>query len=364
MAGYRVEFADLLTDRTIARFDVTGLRFSRKISAAGSITGQIAVRDPYRAEILRTLLPQRTALWVYSGQDVHLGGVMWTATPRWSSQAAEVWEFQGSTFESYLNQVIISEDVGTFTQVDQLDIARGLVQHMQSDPTADIGIQLDPALSGVLRDRSEYLATANKSYGEALSQLGEVENGFEWTIDVSVAPTGERVKYLRFGYPIIGSPSGSHVLERQHLQSWTETGGVLGGTRYRARGGTPQGNGTTEQQPCISDVYAADDLLAAGWPRIDVVTDYATVTYKPTLNEHAARDLARGRGAVVIPQVAVNLDQSMLSTLAIGDEVRLRMDTLMRGPTDTRFRLTGVEVDPEDRDGAGTATLTLEEQVV
>ena len=363
MHGYRVVFADLLTDQVLlSEPNVDGLQYGRKISEPEAFSGSIAVTEQ-NAELLRSILPQRTAVYVYFNLDVMVGGVLWDVAPKWSkrgSGGSEQWSFSGSTFESYLNQVVISEDIGALLQIDQLEIARSLVQHMQADPQADIGITLDGQESGVLRDRTQYLATGNKSYGEALKQLGEVENGFEWTIDVTRdSGTGHHVKYLRFGYPTLGSESAVHVLERDDLEEWSTTG-VSVGTRYRARGGTPQGNGTTEQQPCISAVYPDTEKLDAGWPRIDVVNDYSTVTGDDNLNALASRDLTAARKSRAIPQVAINLAHSMLRPQAIGETVRIRHDTLLNGKTDDRYRLIGMQVTATQRGQPGNAKLTLE----
>lgn len=359
MHGYRVVFADLLTDQILhSEPNVEGLQYGRRIGEPEAISGSIAVTEQ-NAELLRSILPQRTAVWVYYNLDVMVGGVLWDVVPRWSKRGGETWSFSGSTFESYWNQVVISDDIGELLQIDQLEIARSLVQHMQADPSADLAVTLDPLNSGVLRDRTQYLATANKSYGEALKQLGEVEGGFEWTVDVWRGADGHHVKHLRFGYPRLGSQSAVHVLERDALEEWSTTGAGAG-TRYRARGGTPQGNGDADQQPCISDVFSDEERLATGWPRIDVVTDYSTVTWKPTLDEHAQRDLAAARRAPVIPQVSINLAGTRLRPQAIGETVRIRHRTLLDGATDVTYRLIGIQVTATQRGQPGSARLTLE----
>ncbi|MEU8136573.1 hypothetical protein [Streptodolium elevatio] len=359
MGIYRVEFADLLTDTTLYRTEVDGLRFGRRIADSEVISGSVTVTERNAAQ-LRELLAKKTAVYVYEGKDLQVGGIVWDPTAAWDEHSAEQWQFSAATFESYLNQVVISEDIPPADDVDQLDIARVLVQHMQSDPSAHIGIQLDPLVSGVLRDRTQYLASANLSYGEALTNLGNVQGGFEWTIDVWIDPSsGERIKYMRFGYPRLGSASAVHVIERSSIKSWREKT-VQFGTRYRARGGTPQGAGTGEQQPIMSDVYAATGLLDGGWPRIDVVTDYSTVTSIDTLNSHAERDLANALAATAIPEISVNLEQVRITPQAIGETVRVRNRTLLRGATDLQYRLAGIVVTAGQRGTAGSATLTLE----
>lgn len=361
MAGYRVEFCDLLTDQTIyTTADVDQLKFGRRIADSDEISGSVTVTSDNAAQ-LKDVIAERTAVYVYRGMDIVAGGVVWKADPKWEKRGnAETLVFTGATFESYPHQVAISEDIPAALQVDQLEIARTLMQHMQSDASANLGIQLDPLLSGVLRDRTQYLASANKSYGEALGELGKVQGGFEWTIDCwRDSGTGLRMKRLRFGYPRLGSASAVHVVSRDDLEDWSETG-ILIGTRYRARGGTPQGNGTAEQQPCMSAVYPANELLGAGWPRIDIVTDYPNVTGDANLNALAARDLADGLKAQVIPQVTLNLANYKLSPQAIGETVRIRLRTKLRGLVDVRYRLTGIQVTAPRRGTLGDAKLTLE----
>lgn len=365
---YQVVFADLLTDETIARFSVDGLRFGRRIGEAEEISGSIPIRSASTAERLRALVAKRTAVYVYQGQTIQCGGVLWTPTPKWSKRAAETWAFSASTFESYWDHVVISDDIPELLGVDQFTIARSLVDDMQDDPHANIGVltQLSTSvaepLSGVLRDRTEYLASANKSYGEAIKELGEVLNGFEWTIDVWADPTtGLRTKHLRLGYPTIGRLDSTLVLERQDLEAWESPPDHAAGTRFRARGGTPQGSGAGEQQPLLSDIHSRDDLLDAGWPRIDVVEDHSTVEDVDVLNDYAAKAAAELGGAVAVPQLSINLARAQISPLNLGDTVRLRMRTVYAGLVDVRYRMVGITVQAGGRTDSGTAQLTLEE---
>ncbi|MFE5332959.1 hypothetical protein ACFRCG_41905 [Embleya sp. NPDC056575] len=365
---YQVVFADLLTDETIARFAADGLRFGRRIGEAEEISGSIPIRDAPTAERLRALVAKRTAVYVYQGQTILCGGVLWTPTPKWSKRSAETWEFSASTFESYWDRVVISDDIPELLGVDQFVIARSLVDHMQADPHANIGVltHLNPAmaepLSGVTRDRTEYLASANKSYGEALAELGKVLDGFEWTIDVWADPvSGIRTKHLRLGHPTIGRPDGALVLERQDLEAWETPPDPTAGTRFRARGGTPQGSGAGQQQPLLSDIHSRDDLLSAGWPRLDVVEDHSTVEDVDVLNDYAAKAVATLGGPVAIPQLGINLGRAAISPLNLGDTVRLRMRTVYAGLVDVRYRMVGITVQAGGRTSPGTAQLTLEE---
>ena len=91
-----------------------------------------------------------------------------------------------------------------------------------------------------------------------------------------------------------------------------------------------------------------------------MVTDYSTTTWKPTLNEHAARDLAAAQKAEAIPEVSINLPGTRLRPQAIGETVRIRNKTLLNGATDDAYRLIGIQVTATQRGTLGTAKLTLE----
>jgi hypothetical protein len=365
--AWRCVFADLLTDANLARFPVDGLRFGRRISAAEEISGSVPVDSVRRAERLRQLVPGRTAVYVYDGPTVLCGGVLWDTVPTWTKRSGETWAFSAATFESYWDQTVISEDVPGQLGVDQLEIARVLVAHLQADPYADIGVrlQVDPAvplpMSGVLRDRTEYLASANKSYGDALTELGEVLDGFEWTIDVWADPvTGLRTKYLRLGYPRLGRPDATVLVEQQDLEEWQAPADTGTGTRFRARGGTPQGAGSASQQPIVSSVAVRQDLLDAGWPRLDIVEDHASVTDIATLDTYAEQAAARRGAGGEIPQLSVNLARRRVSTLNLGDTLRLRTSTYYDGMRDARYRITGVVMQDGGRTAPPTADLSLE----
>ncbi|MGW1998158.1 hypothetical protein [Embleya sp. NPDC001921] len=357
-----MEFADLFTDRTLARLAVDNLRFGRKISGSETISGAVPISSARVASAVSELAADRTAVYVYDDRDVVCGGLL-NSPPEESrgSRGGETWSFSAATWEDYLDQVVISTDLDTLTSVDQLDIARTLVSHMQEDPHANIGIEMGAEMSGTLRDRTEYLASANKSYGEALSELGLVQGGFEWTIDTYLDPaTGGRHRYLRLGTPTIGQSVSAHLLSGDDIQSWSLPAVSVAGTRFRARGGTPQGTGGTEQQPLLSEVYEATALLDAGYPRIDVVTDYSTISEQDTLEERAQADMVRGLMPPRVPKVSINLQRNSISPLALGDTVRIRIPRLYGPIHDARYRMTGIVVTAGGRSSEDTAELTLE----
>ncbi|MFE0151803.1 hypothetical protein ACFWY5_31975 [Nonomuraea sp. NPDC059007] len=168
------------------------------------------------------------------------------------------------------------------------EIGRRRLTHLQAQSGANLGLILQAGNSGVIRGRT-YLATDGATYGRRLIELAEVDNGFEWRIDIVPGSSGLERRWV-WGYPILGqqtpplyvfvdSPSGRGVLE------WDENIDALrGATRGRARGGTPDtGDASTIATPLISPVHVAAAHLAAGWPRLDRTINKSSVVVQATL---------------------------------------------------------------------------------
>lgn len=69
----------------------------------------------------------------------------------------------------------------TFTAVDQGTIVWNLIQHTQAQTGGDLGITSGTVVTGVPRDRTEYLIGDN--LGKLLTDLSNVETGLWWGID-------------------------------------------------------------------------------------------------------------------------------------------------------------------------------------
>jgi len=94
-----------------------------------------------------------------------------------------------------------------FSAVDQFRIVADLVAHMESISGGSLGITASyTALSGVTRDRT-YEADKGKTIGEAIEQLADVENGFDWQLE-PVGTVDSLSFVLRLSYPFRGRNTG------------------------------------------------------------------------------------------------------------------------------------------------------------
>jgi hypothetical protein len=282
-------------------------------------------------------------------------------------------QLTGSTLESYLQRVTILDDLGPYEGVDQIQIARNLLTSMQSDPAADVGLSLQSGSSGVLRDRT-YLASENASYGQRLTELSNVDDGFEWMINTTIdQASGIVTATWNWGYPQLGSLSSNHVFgQAGDLISWQEDiDATRGATRWLARGDTTNTDVADSSVPLTSDIAPARDYLDAGWPRTDATVDYPTVIETTTLNLYAQMWAATRGGAVRIHQATVRLPaNTAFSPANLGDFARLILVNdwwpIEAGVASfsKSWRVIAISVTPVSRqDGLEQCTLTFEEAV-
>lgn len=363
MTPYRLLFCDLRSDRLIDALPVHGLGFDDYIGRTGRLTGTIPLPTPdLAARTRRAILPGRTAVWVERGGDIWWGGIVWTLVPS-AARGQLTAQIQAGGWESYLHRRIL-HDTLTAEGVDQFDIVRQLIDYAGAQPGGDIGIEYDAeAVSGVARDRT-YLHYDQPAIGELIDQLGAVENGFEWRIASHRDTAGRRVKTLALGYPQIQRGASDIVLDYPGpiLSYSLPQDATTAATTWRSRGASINSNQAATSYPLMSPLIVADDLLAAGWPRIDGGSDYTTVERQSTLDAHARADAARARTPVQIPEVEVRLDTALgLSPAMLGATVRIRIRDLWHPEgLDARYRVVGLAVTPAERGRPETARLYLE----
>jgi hypothetical protein len=365
---WRIELADLRTDRKLTDVAPLSMSFDRLIGKPGSCSATVALPDATTAEEIRACDPQRTALYVYYGSDIWWGGILWQRRIQRDGRGMHTIELAAAGFESYLYRVISDETgwvTGPYTNLDQLEIARRLITEMQSPDEwfefADIGLTVDSHNSGVLRTvRWDWGAVV--SYGKALDQVAGYADGFEYTIDAYHDAAGVRHRHMRLGYPQITRPDAEHVVEDHAIASWTwDEDGTRTGTRGLAQGA--QINYGLVMGPITSDMFWDWARLEAGWPVLSWVRQNQGLYDWDEVQRigEAAAALEHG-GPVVLPSVTVRLSETDITPQMLGDRVRLRIHDLWHSPPlDQTWRLIGIKVQPPTRQQKdGTLDLTLE----
>ncbi len=358
---YRALFCDLRTDQVLDRLPLHGVAFDDWIGKTGAASGTIPIPNAQIAARVRAAVePARTALWIERDRDLWWGGILWTSDVTSDGRGNLAMQVQAGTFDSYLahRQLRVTK---TAKGMDQLDIARALVEYVQDTPGGDIGVEYDQQTSGVLRDRT-YLRYDLPYVRDLIDQLAKTENGFEWRVAGFLDPeTGRRVKRLQFGYPIIRTGASEIVLD--HPGPVLSYGWPVDGTRrantWQSRGASTNTNQASESVPLMSAELIADADLAAGWPRLDGTSDYSTVVTQSVLDAHARADWQTGGQPRTIPEITVALAHTPMSPALLGAVVRLRIRDLWH-TLDERYRVIGLSVQPPERGRPETAKLYLE----
>jgi hypothetical protein len=362
---YRAVFCDLLSDRVIDVLPLQDVTFDDYIGKPGSLSGTVPLPNASIAARARQIGEGRTAVYVERSGELWWGGIIWTSTLDSTDRGVLTLGIQAATFDSYATRRVIRTAL-SWTGADQLDIVRGLWTSMQADPGGDIGVSYGGETSGVPRDQA-YRDGDETVFYDAITQLAALDDGFEHWIAVYRDPVSNtRVRRLRLGSPRILTGTTDLVLDMPGsiLAYSFPRDATRGGTTARARGASDNEDAAAESRPLCSDPQIAQDLIDAGYPRIDLTADYNSVKDKATLDSLAKAELAQSKGAVVVPSITVRLDDLVPPSL-LGQSARVRITDDWWAPgLDTRYRIVGVKVTPPQRGRPDTADLYLEEAAV
>lgn len=372
---YRYLLCDLLTDAPISSLPLTGVSFGRRISRTGSLTGTLSCPTPGLIDVGRLLYAYagRAALWVYRDNALWWGGIPWTVTPQQGQRGPVQVSVSAATFDSYAHHRRLYADK-TYAGVDQGVIIPDLWRTIQGDtlPTGasapagagDIGVVAEDQPTGVLRDRT-ILATDMAYVGKLIEDLGDVIDGPEHTIDVYLDSDGNRVKQLRVA-DLLGADGAGNLTDPRFVFSraaggmggnvleWDRTADAVdGGTLFQTRGTS---NGT-DPVP-FSDPVTRADLLAEGWPLLDVTADHSDVTEQGTLDGHAQALAQEQGGAEHVSGYTVRVGDTGWSPNRLGELVRIKLRDDWHD-SDTTVRPVGVDVTPAERGRPETVKLIL-----
>jgi hypothetical protein len=373
-ARYQYRFRRLRDGQFLGFLELANVSFDKRIGQPGSFSATVPIPSGEVGDLVAEVFPRdSTVLSAGAGvvvvdilRDGDIWGEYWIteANPSQSGRATPSLQIQGTTLDGYLNSVEFQTEM-FFEQADQIDILRGLVASMQGQQYANIGLVIPSGMSGVLRDRT--YADDGGTYGQRVQQLAEVDNGFEYCVDV-FASGGTIVRQMKWGYPRLGEPTAQHILgygpNGGEIVAWGEqVSASRGATRYRARGGTPTSgtDASTTAQPLISSVHEATDHLDAGWPRIDRTLSYSDVTVQDTLEDYAAYWVSIAPGAVRVETYTVALGSSpSLHPNKLGDWCRIYLDNEWHRPHWRERRIIGLGITPVSRqDGKEQVQLVL-----
>jgi hypothetical protein len=351
VAEYRVLAADLLKGTILEELPATDLKYAVAVNGWGawSCTVDLSRRGAAMARALGgATIPARTAIYFDRGPGTIIcGGPIWG---RKYATSGNKLSLDGAEMLSYLDHIYVTDDK-VYAGIDQLAIARSLVDYAMRKPGANIGILPANATqsSGKLRDRT-YLRHEGKTVWARLLELSQVDDGFDVRADVAYDGSAVR-RRLILGYPSLGRPIALSGLvfevDAQTLGlDLAEDGGATVNVAY-AVGSLPDGSLSTDLPPMVN---VLDPTYAAyGWPRLEAVSTYSDVSSLTTLTDYAKAQIATLRlpGTTGALKALGTLDDPALGGYLPGDEARVRVFGDPRWPDglDLTGRITSISVD-------------------
>jgi hypothetical protein len=306
----QVLLADALTMRVLGLFPHLGVHYSLTLNGPGSATWVVSV-PAWNDLVAAGMGVART--WVYivdeqtDDERVEWWGLLWAAT---ISPQAHTVQLAAAGVQTVLERRTNRADL-TYTQQDQAAIARGLVDQAQTGASRNLHIDTSGVgNTGVLRDRT-YVGVERKRFGQLLSDLSAVINGFDYRFDAygsggGVSPTHQ----LALVYP---APRTSPVLTVVARGNVTLAQVAIVGTNI-----VSDVDGIGAQ-----DLRVTDHLDVPGYPALDGAVNHTSVVVAATLDEAAQRMLQANNAPRVTMRLTVLVGAGEHLDLLPGQAVRL-----------------------------------------
>lgn len=206
--AYRYLVFDVLTDELLTEVQMSDVSFTNKIAAAGDLGGTVyAVDSQPDVDLYWATMPMKTAIYVLRGDRALWGGIIWNREYDLVTKQVKI---SAGSWESYLFRRYIWHTFETSQGSDQYDVVRQLLTKMRNDfykdytvadgvtplpMSAALDIYSDPnAVAGRTQDSILFSREELQSFGDALQEYANNENGFEWYFRVDYNKTAKRFR--------------------------------------------------------------------------------------------------------------------------------------------------------------------------
>ena len=358
---YRYLFVDLSSNTIIGELPLTGVGFTQQLNQPGSFQGHLLLSgvnaDKYNVEL--ATIPARCGMYVDRDGILVWGGVVWGRSYNSTTQTLT---FNAQEWISYFDHRRVTQDV-QFTNVDQLLIAKTLIENAQNATYGDIGVGYNSAgqtTSGILVDRIYYNYEL-KNVFQAIQDLSRQSDGFDFAIDVDYDINGLPEKYFNTYYPRSGLaysfgdpnvpvftfPAGNMV-----EYEYPEDGSIVANTVYALGAGSNEGK----------LIAIAQDItkLSTGWALLETTANYSDITDQTVLDNLAiAQSVATSYPPTVLKVVVPAYVDPVFGSYEVGDDARIIItDSRFPNTLDEIYRIVGLSVQPGEN-GPERVTLTL-----
>lgn len=359
MTRYTYLAADLLTGEIRDEIPFGEVSFSHVLGGAGGFEGKLPleVLDRFdRNRVTRSVLdPARTLLHVLRNGVPVWNGVLWAVQ---AEVEADTLSLAGQGLWSYFLRRLL-EETKTYSAEDQFEIVADLIAYAQAQAGGDLGLVVAwDALSGVLRDRT-YFGYERKNIGEAIKQLSEVDNGFDFAVDVTGTVSAGFTYTLNLSYPHRGRRTNLVFETKKNVRvlSWGLDAYTM--TNRQTALGAGEGDG-------MLIATSADPASLSAYPLLQAASSHKDVSVFDTLADHARAELRAavlGTETLSVEVLPSEVDAA-LGSFITGDEIKVRGGKGYLA-LDAFYRVTsyGVKVDSSGREVL-QATLSRSEETI
>jgi hypothetical protein len=282
---------------------------------------------------------------------------LWTA--KWDSDTHAL-TLGGNEFPSFYHAGRLSADQ-SFTNADQCDVVRAILNWDKARAGRDIGMQLSTTTSGVLVTVA-WNGYDLKTILDVVNQIQQLPNGIDYSVSVAWN-AGVPTKTFNIGYPRLGNLAINTGLIFETTKGSSQ-GNIVKYVWPRdaskmADGVWAIGSGSG---PGLLRTEATDpSLVGGGWPLLEDTVSHKSITDPVMLAAYAQGDVALRNYPVVVPQVYIRPDlDPVLGSWQQGDDARFRiLDEYFPAPgLDAYYRIISTQVKPGD-DAPEEIMLTL-----
>jgi hypothetical protein len=255
---------------------------------------------------------------------------------KWDNREPDTIVLEGSEDWSYFRRRYVKDLLSwsSGTRDDQLAIARDLIRYAQGETlettgamypqarNANVGVAFETETSGVRRTVAYKGHVAPKEVAEAIEQLCDLSDGFDFAIEVARSNAGSVDRNFRCWYPRRTRPS--------NVTGWrAELGANLLAVSvpddFGATATTVIGSNDLGQDKVLRAYATARYLLDSGYPVLEESLTARNITAQATLQERVSEALSQlvagdGVGEAVLDPTS---DLLPIERMELGDDVEV-----------------------------------------
>jgi hypothetical protein len=346
----------MLNENIIEEIPTYGVYMDMEMNVGGQFQGtyQLDQTGKDNESLIAASIPGRTWVAVERNDVCVWFGFVWSRV--YSAQSKSLQLFAQS-FEKIPTKRIITYDMNYIT-TEQRNIFRDLWINMQTGTNCNVNVNVPSAFSTVVTKDLTGFATDYKYYDEAMTQITDAVDGFDWYISVVKDGYYYR-KDLTIGYPTIGVSQANSTIVFEYpgnITQYYETEGMTdAGTNVFVFGG---GEGST-----MNAIEANDpNLFAQGWPRWDVDVTRKDVAAISDITQISNQLLQTRKPPMIVIKITVKANlEPVFGSYSLGDACRIVIKDA-RNPTtfDQYKRLLKWQLHPASSDSVEEVDLIFE----